>query len=143
MKTTIALFLATWMTATCLAADKPAAKASSLIAKGKYLVESSGQCQDCHTPRGEKGEFVREKWLQGAPLMFTPSVPVPGWTEKSTSIAGLRGWTRQEAVKFFMTGLTASGSPARPPMPGYRFSRADAEAITAYLMSLKATGAKE
>jgi len=38
----------------------PAAKAA-VIARGKYLVEDSGQCQDCHTPRNEKGEFVKEK----------------------------------------------------------------------------------
>jgi hypothetical protein len=35
-----------------------------------------------------------------------------------------------------MTGIAYNGLPARPPMPQYRYSRQDAEAIVAYLKSL-------
>lgn len=113
----------------------PAAKAA-VIARGKYLVEDSGQCQDCHTPRNEKGEFVKEKWMKGGMLVFKPAVPMPVFAEKSSNIAGLPGWTDEQAVKFFMTGIAFNELPARPPMPRYRFNRPDAEAIVAYLQSL-------
>lgn len=109
-----------------------------LVARGKYLVENVGTCQDCHTQRNQQGEYVREKWLQGSPLFFKPTVPIPGWAEKSPNIAGLPGWTDEQAIKFFMTGLAYNGLPAGPPMPQYRFNRADATAIVAYLRSLKA-----
>lgn len=116
-------------------AGGPAAKAAT-IARGKYLVEDTGQCQDCHTPRNEKGEFLKDKWMKGATLMFKPAVPMPVFAEKSSNIAGLPGWTDEQAVNFFMTGIAFNELPARPPMPQYRFNRPDAVAIVAYLRSL-------
>ena len=110
---------------------------SKLQARGKYLVEDIGACADCHTPMNEKGEFIKEKHLQGATLFFKPLVPVPNWADKSANIAGLPGWTDADAIKFFTTGLAANGLPARPPMPQYRYSQEDAKAVVAYLRSLK------
>ncbi len=107
------------------------------IARGKYLVVDAGTCQDCHTPRNQKGEFLQNQWLAGAPVIFKPTVPIPNWADKSANIAGLPNWTDEQAVKFLMTGVAYNGLPARPPMPEYRFSRADAKAIVAYLRSLK------
>ncbi len=106
------------------------------VARGKYLVVDAGMCQDCHTPMTPKGEFVQQQWMQGAPIAFKPTVPIPVWADKSANIAGLPGWTDEQAIKFFMTGIGYNGLAARPPMPQYRFSRADATAIVAYLRSL-------
>lgn len=107
------------------------------IARGKYLVESIGMCGDCHTPRNEKGEFVKAQWLQGATLDFKSTVPMPVWADKSVNIAGLPGWEKDAAIRFFMTGIASNGLPPRPPMPQYRYSQADAEAVVAYLQSLE------
>jgi mono/diheme cytochrome c family protein len=107
------------------------------IARGEYLVKNIGQCADCHTPFNDKGELVMDKWLQGTKLTFTPTVPVPNWADTSVNIAGLPGWDEQQAVKFFMTGLAPGGAPARPPMPQYKMNKQDAEAVVAYLKSLK------
>jgi mono/diheme cytochrome c family protein len=107
------------------------------MARGRYLVEDAVQCQNCHTPRNEKGEFIKEQWLRGA--KFLPDTLLkerPTWADKSANIAGLPGWTDEQAVKFLMTGLAYNGLPARPPMPPYRFNHEDAEAIVAYLRSL-------
>jgi len=117
--------------------QKSHAGASAKVARGKYLVESIGACADCHTPRNEKGEFVKEQWLQGATLDFKPTVPMPVWADKSANIAGLPGWEKYAAIKFFMTGSAFNGLPARPPMPQYRYTQQDAEAIVAYLQSLE------
>lgn len=123
-------------------ASEPTAASSDLIAHGKYLVEQVGMCQDCHTPMNEKGEYVRDKWLQGAPVLFKPTVPIPDWSERSVRIAGLPGWTDEQAITFLMTGKNARGASPRPPMPAYRFNREDAEAITAYLRSLGTEAAR-
>jgi mono/diheme cytochrome c family protein len=109
---------------------------AALVARGKYLVNDAGKCGDCHTPFSEKGEPIKEQWLQGATLPFKPTVPMPVWADKSSSIAGLTGWEKDAAIKFLMTGIAFNGLPARPPMPEYRFNQQDAEAIVAYLKSL-------
>lgn len=110
---------------------------SALLARGEYIVKNVGMCADCHTPMNEKGEYVMDKWLQGSKLMFAPTVPMPVWADTSANIAGLQGWDHQKAVQFFMTGLAPNGQPARPPMPAYKLNKADAEAVVAYLESLK------
>jgi mono/diheme cytochrome c family protein len=120
---------------TSLTAGSPAGSAAQ-IERGKYLVEQVGMCGDCHTPHNDKGEPIREKWLQGAPLAFKPAVPMPVWADKSPNIAGLPGWESKAAVKFLMTGIAYNDLPGRPPMPQYRFNREDATAIVAYLRSL-------
>jgi mono/diheme cytochrome c family protein len=108
---------------------------ADLVARGKYIVESTGMCADCHTPMTEKGPDM-SKHLQGATLMFKPTVPVPDWADRSATIAGLKGWSDAEAIKFFTTGVDPNGKTARPPMPAYRYSENDARAVTAYLRSL-------
>jgi len=107
------------------------------IAHGEYLVKGVAGCSDCHTPMNEKGEFVQKKWLRGTKLFFAPIAPIPNWADTSPNIAGLEGWNHEKAIQFFMTGLAPNGQPARPPMPQYHMNRADAEAVVAYLESLK------
>jgi len=107
------------------------------IARGEYLVKALGQCADCHTPRNDHGEFVMEQWLHGAKLDFAMITPIPVWADAAPNIAGLPGWDQEKAIQFFMTGLAPNGQPARPPMPQYKMNRADAEAVVAYLQSLK------
>lgn len=113
------------------------AGSATLVARGKYLVDDIGLCGDCHTPRNEKGEAIKERWLRGAALDFKPTVPVPVWADKAPEIAGLPGWQKDAAIKFFMTGIGYNGLPRRPPMPQYRFNQQDAEAVVAYLKSLE------
>ncbi len=113
----------------------------SRIARGKYLVEQAAMCVDCHSPRNERGEFIRERWLQGAPLDFAPIHPIPDWADHAPSLVGLPpGWTEAETIKTLETGIAPTGKMLRPPMPQYRMSRADASAIVAYLKSLKRAG---
>ena len=110
-------------------------KNADLVARGKYIVESTGMCGDCHTQMTEKGPDM-SKHLQGAVLPFKATVPVPDWADRSANIAGLKGWSDAEAIKFFTTGVGPNGKPARPPMPAFRYNQQDARAVTAYLRSL-------
>lgn len=117
--------------------DKIVSTRVPLIERGKYLVHSAGLCIDCHSPRDEKGEFIAARHLTGSPLPFAPTVSMP-WMPAAPRIAGLpAGFTEKDTVHFLMTGERPNGRPAPlPPMPPYRFNRADAEAIAAYLGSL-------
>jgi mono/diheme cytochrome c family protein len=111
------------------------------VARGKYLVEGVGLCADCHTPHNERGEPDRARWLIGAPIAFQPLQPIPGWANVAPSIAGLpNGWTDADMIRFLQTGIRRNGMPPGPPMPPYRLNQADAEAVTAYLKSLRPTG---
>jgi len=97
-------------------------------------------CGDCHSPHNDKGEVIKDKYMQGATLFFKPTQPMPIWADRSPNIAGLPGWTQKDAVKFFMTGIAYNGLPGRPPMPQYRFNEEDANAAAAYLRSLAPSG---
>lgn len=83
-------------------------KSSGNAVRGKYLATQTGLCQDCHSPRDEKGQYIQEKWLHGAPIMFTPSIEIP-WAGTAPPIAGLEGWTDQQAIKFLTTGIDKDG----------------------------------
>jgi hypothetical protein len=133
----VAVVLCTVVLNSHAGSGKASADKSAIVTHGEYLVKAIGQCADYHTPFNDKGEYVQEKWLQGAKLTFAPTVPMLVWADTSADIAGLPGWDHAQAVKFFMTGLAPNGQPARPPMPQYHMNKADAEAVVAYLESLK------
>lgn len=106
-----------------------------LVERGRYLVNNVGMCADCHTPRNERGEFVRELWLQGSPLGITPNAPIP-WAPAAPPIAGLHGMSDTQAIEFLQTGVRPNGSRPLPPMPEFRFVESDARAVVAYLRTL-------
>ncbi len=61
-----AIWLAFAASATSLAAPVDSApplsaaqKKDPVIVRGQYLVEPTGLCADCHTPRNEKGQFAQ------------------------------------------------------------------------------------
>lgn len=109
-------------------------------ARGKYLVEEVARCQECHTPKSADGQFDKEKWMKGAVLNIQPIEPIKGWHKTSPDLTkGSRLWQRwgeQGLVTFFKTGNGPSGKPADAPMPTYKMTPEDAEAVVAYLKSL-------
>ncbi|HEX4945176.1 MAG TPA: c-type cytochrome, partial [Blastocatellia bacterium] len=127
------LFVATMGLAWSCASSDPEARK---LARGKYLVENVGMCADCHSPFTDKGEPDRARWLQGSALPFAPTVPIPAWAGAAPWIAGLPNISEADAVSLLSTGKTTTGATKRPPMPQFRFSREDAEAVVAYLKSL-------
>lgn len=109
----------------------------SLVKRGQYLVERVANCADCHTERDWKGKQNQERWLQGARLDFKPTRIMP-WAEFAPDVAGLPSFAQDEqAVIYFRTGLKPDKKSSKPPMPQYRLEPADAEAVVAYLRSLK------
>jgi mono/diheme cytochrome c family protein len=114
---------------------------AAMIERGRYLTEEVAKCQVCHTPRAETGELDRTKWLKGADLDFAPVKEVKGWHTKAPDITGasrlFERWKDDGLVKFLTTSKNPRGNPADPPMPAYKLKQDDAEAIVAYLKSLK------
>jgi mono/diheme cytochrome c family protein len=111
-------------------------------ARGKYLVEEVARCQECHTPKLPDGQFNREKWLKGATLNVQPIDAVKGWHKTSPDLTASgrlwQGrWGQAALVKLLSTGLGPGGNPADPPMPTYKMTQDDAEAVVEYLKSLK------
>jgi mono/diheme cytochrome c family protein len=114
---------------------------ADLVERGKYLVEEVGKCQDCHTPRQADGRLDKTQWLKGTVLDFQPINPVPGWHKASPDLtpAGRlwERWGEKGLVVFLTTGKGPTGHAADPPMPTYTLKAEDAEAMVAYLKSLK------
>jgi mono/diheme cytochrome c family protein len=136
-----ALFLSSVIAATgqLAQADQKQHYSSKQIARGKYLVESVAMCGTCHTPVNEKGEPDGTKWLHGSPLNCAPINPIPDWRGAAPRITPLppqKDWTGPLVVRLLETGISHNGKPAKPPMPQFRMSPRDAEAVVAYLMSL-------
>jgi mono/diheme cytochrome c family protein len=116
------------------------APAKETLDRGRYLVEEVAKCQDCHSPRGDNGELDRTRWMKGAVLDFAPLQPVPNWHKTSPDLTGksrlFERWGEKALVEFMKTGLNPKGHPADPPMPAYKLTPADAEAVVAFLKSL-------
>ena len=100
------------------------------IEYGKQLVSEVAKCGDCHTPSKTSGEFDRSKWLKGA---RRPKVS-PDLTRSGQLF---RQWGEQGMIRFLETGLDPAGHAAASHMPAYKLRPDDAEAIVAYLKTLK------
>ncbi len=149
-------------------AQQPSTDKAAIVAKGKYLVTTSG-CNDCHTPwkMGDKGpEPDMRRMLSGHPQdMALPPAPTPPmpWvmTAAATNTAwagpwgvsftanltpdpetGLGKWTLRNFMETIRTGRhMGRGRQILPPMPWpmYRhFTDEDLTAIYTYLQSIPA-----
>jgi mono/diheme cytochrome c family protein len=108
----------------------------SVTDRGKYIVENVAMCELCHTPRDEHGNPDRGRWLMGGPVQLRPSYPAPKWAQTAPRIGGGPPGTDADFIKLLTTGIDRTGKPPDPPMPPFRMTRADAEAVLAYLKSL-------
>lgn len=108
----------------------------SQLERGRYIVENVAMCELCHTPRNENGEPDHSHWLGGGPAQLRPAYASPYWALVEPRIAGRPPGTDAEFIKLLTTGISCTGRPPNPPMPPFRMTRPDAEAVLAYLKSL-------
>ncbi len=107
------------------------------LARGEYLVTRVMLCGDCHTPKGPSGAPIEAKALTGAPFAGGPPGN-PNFAHYAPAIAGLpAGRNAAELATLLATGAYPDGQAPRPPMPPYRLAPADADAVAAYLASLR------
>jgi mono/diheme cytochrome c family protein len=118
-----------------LAGSATAQPRADLVKRGEYLVLGIAGCNDCHTVMTPRGPDMAHT-LQGAPLGFAPTAPIP-WAPIAPPIAGGPvAFSEAQFVAFLQTGVRPDGSRALPPMPAYRMNADDARAVAAYVMSL-------
>jgi len=140
----IAAFLLLLTTAPNLASaqeKKPAAEATNnagkaTSARGKYIVTEVAKCGNCHTPRTQNGELDYNRWLAGGPVPYLPAQPGQDWPLLCPRIGGLPPASDAQMITLLTTGIWTSGKPLRSPMPEFHMTRADAEAVLAYLKSI-------
>lgn len=108
------------------------------IDRGKYLVENVAMCTECHTPRLPNGELDRSRWLQGAQIWIMPVQPDPNWAMRAPGLAGLQGFSDEQAEDVLEHGVGPNGLAIQRPMHIYHMNHDDALAIIAYLKSLPA-----
>ncbi|MBI5083524.1 MAG: c-type cytochrome [Acidobacteria bacterium] len=121
------------------AQDAPGAAAQ--IERGRYLAEEVGKCQMCHSPLTETGDYDKERWMKGAVMNLAPIKPVEGWHKTSPDITPSgrlwERWGEAGLIKYLVTGLNPRGGKADAPMPTYKLKQEDAEALVAYLKTIK------
>jgi mono/diheme cytochrome c family protein len=104
---------------------------TQLIERGEYLARA-GDCVACHTTPGGR-EFA------GGRAMATPfgALYVPNITPDEET--GIGSWTADEFYRMLHTGVSRNGSLLYPAMPFASYTkvtRADSDAMYAYLMSV-------
>ena len=104
---------------------------TQVIKNGEYLARA-GDCVACHTAPG-RPEFA------GGRAMATPfgNLYVPNITPDDET--GIGKWTADEFYRMMHTGISRDGSLMYPAMPFASYTkvtRADSDAIYAYLMSV-------
>lgn len=111
------------------------------LERGKYLADIM-DCTGCHTTGALAGKpDMKNGYLAGSDVGFAaPGLGVffpPNLT--SDKKTGLGTWTRDEIIAAFTKGERPDGRQLAPVMPWRSYAaltRADAEALASYLMSL-------
>ncbi len=111
-------------------------KEDSRVARGKYIVEGVARCGQCHTPRDAAGNPDRSHLLEGAPVWLKSAESTEDWPSQAPRLAGTPPGTDAEMVMLLTTGIWKDGRHLRSPMPQFRMTTDDAEAVVAYLKSL-------
>jgi mono/diheme cytochrome c family protein len=114
-------------------AARPASDRAALVARGDYLTHQVAMCVQCHSPRDGRGNIPAAEEFKGAAIPVTGPAWIPEWAGRAPAIAGLPGMTDEQVISILTTGRTADRDPPRRPMPPFRLSREDAEAVVAYL----------
>jgi mono/diheme cytochrome c family protein len=122
------------------AASAGSASAQTPVDRGKYLVNTIMTCQNCHTPKGPKGEPIFERDLSAGlswdekPFKVTASNITP---DKQT---GIGSWSDADVKKLLTKGVRPNGVPVAPIMPSDFYeilTPGDLNAIVAYLKTVK------
>jgi mono/diheme cytochrome c family protein len=107
------------------------------IARGAYIVNSVAMCPTCHTPRTADGQMNQSQWLQGGPIIYLPANPTPNWPLYEPRIGGTLPTSEANMITLLTTAVWTDGKELRDPMPKFHMNRADAEAVVAYLKSIR------
>jgi mono/diheme cytochrome c family protein len=112
-------------------------KRTPSVEHGRYLVHHVAMCIQCHTPRDGRGRLIEAKLLHGDAFPVASPFKDIRFAFRAPYIAGLPGYSHEQALRLLTTGIAANGQPPLAPMPPFRMTREDAEDVIAYLSSLE------
>jgi len=114
---------------------RPDATKSAMLNRGAYLVEGSGHCAECHSPRDRFGGIIAAQRFAGG-----PNPEGKGWIPNITQ-KDLGDWSDKDIAYLLETGLTPDGDSVGSSMAEVvrhtaQLSTDDRAAIAAYIKAL-------
>ena len=114
--------------------------AQTPVERGKYLVTTIMTCQNCHTPKGERGAPVYERDLSSGLSWDEPPFKVTASNITQDKETGIGSWTDAQIKTALRKGQRPNGVQLAAIMP-YDFyeilTDRDLNAIVAYLRTVK------
>lgn len=117
--------------------QQTASVSTGIAERGNYLTHHVAMCIQCHTPRSADGSLLLDRAFEGAPIPIAKPAQWSAWAEFAPRIAGLPQYNDEQFIRLMTTGIGREGKPLRAPMPTFKLTREDAEAVAAYLRSLR------
>ena len=127
------------------AAGTICAQAQGSAERGKYLVNTIMTCQNCHTPKGERGAPVFERDLSGGLEFDEPPFKVTAPNITQDKATGIGAWTDAQIKAALRTGKRPNDVQLAEVMPTNFYgivTERDMDSIVAYLRTVKPVGNK-
>lgn len=109
---------------------------AATVARGEYLANRVAMCVQCHSRRDHQGDLIESQKFRGGAIPVLSPYPDTPFAYQAPSIAGLSGLTDEQVIALLTRGRATRRPAPNPPMPPFRMTQQDAEAIVAYLRSL-------
>src|ERR1044072_3873369 len=125
---------------TALLASSGSALAQAPVERGKYLVNTIMTCQNCHTPKGERGRPVYERDLSSGLSWNEPPFKVTASNITQDKETGIGSWTDEQIKTALRKGVRPNGGKLAAVMPAdfdEILTPADLDSIVAYLRTVK------
>jgi mono/diheme cytochrome c family protein len=126
--------------ALALAATVTAVRAQAPVERGKYLVNTILTCQNCHTPKGERGAPVFERDLSSGLSWDEPPFKVTASNVTQDKETGIGNWSNADIEKALRKGERPNGVRLAAIMPSDFYeimTQSDMSAVIAYLKTVK------
>src|SRR5262249_19753316 len=116
------------------------ASAQTPVERGKYLVNTIMTCQNCHTPKGERGAPIFERDLSNGLTWDEPPFKVTASNITQDKETGIGSWTDDQIKTALRKGERPNGVKLAAIMPSDFYeilTPRDVDAIVAYLRTVK------
>ena len=126
--------------AAALLAMTGAAFAQAPVERGKYLVNTIMTCQNCHTPKGERGAPVFERDLSSGLSWDEPPFKVTASNITQDKDTGIGNWSDADIRRALQKGERPNGVRLAAIMPSDFYeilTPGDLNAVVAYLRTVK------